>query len=356
MYNDYKFWKGKKVLITGHTGFKGSWLSLLLKEFGAKVYGYSLKPEKNFLYDLADLDEIFEKSIIGNILDKQKLKASIKKIEPNVIFHLAAEPLVIDSYTNPEKTFNVNFIGTLNLLESIKIYNKKLKTLIIVTTDKVYKILKNNPNYNENHSIGASDPYGTSKACVELLAETYFNSFLKKKKINIFTARAGNVIGGGDFSKNRIIPDYLRSINKNRKLIIRNPNHIRPWQYVLEPLYGYTLLVKKNYLNNRTFSSWNFSPTKSNTVKVKTLISIFQAYNKKKNKIKIIFSKNNKNKLKETKILRLNSNKSKKKLKIKLKFDLNTTVKSILEWNQRVKIENYFDVSTDTIKKFLDKK
>ena len=355
MYNDYKFWKGKKVLITGHTGFKGSWLSLLLKEFGAKIYGYSLKPQKKFLYELADLDKIFEQSIIGDILNKKKLNTSIKKIEPNIIFHLAAEPLVIDSYKNPEKTFNVNFIGTLNLLESVKNYNKKLKTLIIVTTDKVYKILENNPNYNEKHCIGASDPYGTSKACVELLTETYSKSFLKRKKINVFTARAGNVIGGGDFSKNRIVPDYLRSLNRNKKLIIRNPNHVRPWQYVLEPLYGYTVLVKKNYFYQRDFSSWNFSPIKSNSVKVKKLIATFQNSKNLKNKVRIIFS-NKKNRLKETKILRLDSNKSRKKLKIKLKYDLKSTTKSILEWNQKVKIENYFDVSTKVVKKFLDQK
>ena len=352
MFSDYKFWRNKKVLITGHTGFKGSWLSLLLNEFGAELFGYSLKPEKNFLFHKAKISKLFKKSIYANLLDKKKLNNAINKIKPNIIFHLAAEPLVIDSYKNPEKTFKVNFIGTLNLFEAIKESKHSIKTVIVITTDKVYKILKNNPNYNENHCLGATDPYGTSKACVELLTETYFHSFFKKKNINIFTARAGNVIGGGDFSNYRIVPDYIRALNQNKKLLIRNPEHIRPWQYVLEPLYGYTLLVKKNYHSLKKFSAWNFAPFSQNAVNVKKLIEIFQNSKNLSKKINLKFLKNSK-KIKETQTLKLDSNKSQKLLKWKLKYDLKKTVYSILEWNNEIKKNDFFYVSVNTVKKFI---
>ena len=181
MFSDYKFWKNKKVLITGHTGFKGSWLSLLLNEFGAELYGYSLNPKKISYFIKLKLIKYLKNQYMQIYLIK-KLNNAINKIKPNIIFHLAAEPLVIDSYKNPEKTFKVNFVGTLNLFEALKESKHSIKTVIVITTDKVYKILKNNPNYNENHCLGATDPYGTSKACVELLTETYFHSFFKKKK------------------------------------------------------------------------------------------------------------------------------------------------------------------------------
>lgn len=354
MNKDKLFWNNKKVLITGHTGFKGSWLSLLLSEFGANLYGYSLKPEKNFLYDKAKLNKIFKKSIFGDILNFKKINKFIKNIKPEVIFHLAAEPLVFESYKNPKKTFNVNLIGTLNLLESIRENHKYVKSVIIVTTDKVYKTLNNNPFYNEGHSLGASDPYGTSKVCVELLSETYFKSFFQNLSISIFTVRAGNVIGGGDFSKNRIVPDYLKSRNQNKVLIIRNPNHIRPWQYVLDPLYGYTLLVRKYYVKQKQFSAWNFAPPKKNFVQVSKLINYFKELELKNRQVKIKF-KSNKS-FKETKVLRLDSQKSKKILKWKSNYNLKKTISSILNWNEDINNDSCFDTSVKSIKNFLIEK
>lgn len=355
MINDKIFWKNKKVFITGHTGFKGSWLSILLHFFGAKLYGYSLKPEKNFLFQKANIKKIFSKSYYGNILDSSNLKKKIKNANPEILIHLAAQPLVIDSYKNPLKTFETNIIGTLNLFEAIKGL-KRLKVVIIVTTDKVYKIKKNNPFYNENNSLGASDPYGTSKACVELLSESYKYSFFKKSNLSISTVRSGNVIGGGDFSKNRIIPDFLRSINNNKTLVLRNPSYVRPWLYVLEPLYGYMMLAKKKYINKTesSFDSWNFAPREKDSISVENLIKLFENYSNKSLKIKKLKKKLVK-KNSETKILKLNAYKSKKFLNWKIKYTLDETAENIIKWNKLIKKKPYFDVCLASVRDYINK-
>ena len=354
MIKNRKFWKNKKVLITGHTGFKGSWLSVLLYVFGAKIYGYSLKPKKKFLFEKANLNKIFHKSIYGDILDSKKLSQKINSIKPSVIFHLAAQPLVVDSYKNPKKTFNTNIFGTINLLEAIKKV-KSVKTVIIVTTDKVYKVNKKNPHYKENYELGASDPYGTSKSCVELITESYKYSFFSQRDISIVTVRAGNVIGGGDFSKNRIVPDYLRALNAKKSLIIRNPTNIRPWQYVLEPLYGYLTLANKETQKKtkKFFSAWNFAPNKNDNVSVKKLVNFFQ--NSKINKSKITLKiKNKKQTERETQILRLNADKSKKILGWNNKYKLQKTVDTILKWNELIKKNSEFDICIKFVKQYLN--
>ena len=355
MNNDYNFWRNKKVLITGHTGFKGSWLSLLLYNFGAKLYGYSLRPENGHLFQKAKLSRIFAKSIYSNILNYNRLSYNIKKIKPQIIFHLAAQPLVVDSYKNPKDTFNVNVIGTLNLLESIKKINT-IKTVIIITTDKVYKIKKNDPFYSERDNLGASDPYGTSKTCVELVSESYKYSYFKEKKPSISTARAGNVIGGGDYSKNRIVPDYLDALNFNKTLLLRNPGYIRPWQYVLEPVYGYTLLAKKKFFskNNEIFDSWNFAPNNKDSISVKKLVNLFQKSKLNRKKI-IVKTKKEKQIEKETSTLKLSALKSKKKLNWRPKFSLPETVDIILNWNQMTKNETVFEVSMRFVKSYINK-
>ena len=335
MIKNNQFWKNKKVLITGHTGFKGSWLSIILNLLSAKVYGYALSPEKNSLFKKAKINKLFEQSHIGNIKKLKNLQKTLKSIEPEIIFHMAAQPLVVQSYKNPKDTFETNIIGTVNLLESAKEL-KKLKVIIVVTTDKVYKILKNNPAYNEEHQLGASDPYATSKTCAELIAECYCKSFLNlKKKIIVVSVRAGNVIGGGDYSENRIVPDFIESLNKKKKLIIRNPDHVRPWQHVLEPLFGYVTLAEKLYkkrLNNK-YESWNFAPHKDSFLKVRKLIELFQSSKYlKKQKIKIVYKKKV-SKFKETNILKLDFKKSFITLKWKPRFTIKETVNLILQWN-----------------------
>ena len=329
-----KFWKNKKVFITGHNGFKGTWLSLTLKILGAKVYGYSLNPPTNpNLFNLLRLKNKITKSFYGDVRNKKKLQEVFKKVKPDIVFHLAAQPLVLDSYKNPFETFEINFLGTLNILELTNNF-KKTKSTIIVTTDKVYKVLNNKKFYSENDELGITDPYGSSKVAAEIVAETYIKLLNNnKKKIKAATVRAGNVLGGGDFSKNRLIPDFIRSLESNSNLIIRNPNHIRPWQFVMEPLYGYILLAEKIYkrkINSKEYC-WNFAPDEENCIKVKKFINLFcKNLNKKP---KITFKQNLKNKVKkETEILRLESKRAKKILKWKSKYDVTKIIELIKDW------------------------
>ena len=301
-----KFWKGKKVFLTGHTGFKGSWFSIFLNLLGAKVAGYSLKPNSNTnLYDLAKLDKEIHKTTFGDIRDYSKLKNSIKKFSPDFVVHMAAQPLVRESYINAKYTYEVNTLGTVNILNILNEI-KFIKSALIITTDKVY--LNNNKKnyYEENDLLGGFDPYSNSKSCAELVVNSYNRSFLKKNNIFVATARAGNVIGGGDFSKDRILPDYFRALLKNNKLILRSPNSIRPWQHVIDPLYGYLLLLMKLYKKETTTSnSFNFGPKKSNNKSVNFVINLVnKEFN---NSVSVIKKSSSKNEYYESKVLMLNS-------------------------------------------------
>lgn len=328
------FWKNKKVLITGHTGFKGVWLSLTLKFFGAKILGYSLGPPTNpSLFKIVKLKDLIFKSIIADVRDKKKLEKEIKLFKPEIIFHLAAQPLVIDSYNNPHETFEINSMGTLNILECLRRYNK-FKSALIITTDKVYDTTNNKRAYKETDLLGVTDPYGSSKVLAEILTESYNKSFFFNKinYLKVATARAGNVVGGGDFSKNRLIPDYLRSLGNNNSLFVRNGKHIRPWQYVMEPIYGYIILSEQIYKKkiSKKDYAWNFAPEEKNSVKVKSLISLINELSPKK--IKIIYSRN-KMKFSETETLKLSNKKAKKILNWKPIYGLKDTLKVILEWH-----------------------
>jgi CDP-glucose 4,6-dehydratase len=332
-----KFWRKKKVFITGHTGFKGSWLCIILNHLGSKIIGYSLKPEKNSLFNKSKIIKNLSSNHYSNINDIKKLKKALKKTRPEIIFHLAAQPLVLESYKRPLETFSTNIIGTLNLLESIREI-KSIKSVIIITTDKVYKINKKNNEYKELDELGGFDPYSSSKVGAEIIVDSYIKSFFKntflQKKIS--TVRAGNVIGGGDFSKNRLVPDIIRAINNKRNLIIRNPNHIRPWQHVLDPLMGYLALAEKQYKNQiKDYEhSWNFGPNKGNFKKVIDVVK----YINKKERLNYILKKTSF--LKETHILKLNSLKAKKKLKWLCKWNLAETLNKTIEWNNKVKKGN----------------
>ena len=343
------FWNKKKIFITGHTGFKGSWLCILLNMLGAKIYGYSLSIEKNSLYRKANANKLLVKSYLGDIKNLSNLQKKLIEADPQIVFHLAAQPLVISSYVDPVDTFNVNTIGTLNLLEAIKKL-KNLKCAIIVTTDKVYQIIQKK-TYKETDALGASDPYGTSKACAEMIVECYNLSFFDKKKYPIIsTARAGNVIGGGDFSKFRIVPDYLKALNIKKQLIIRNPKSIRPWQHVLEPLSGYLQLAKKTYNANKHLKqqSYNFGPKLGSSVSVESLIKLFQK--ESQNKIKVL-SFSDKKKFNETKVLKLSSFLSQRYLGWRQRYNLQQTIKDILQWNSYVKVnkKDYLGACKKTI-------
>ena len=283
-----KFWKNKKVFITGHTGFKGSWLSIFLTHLGAEVTGYSLKPNTNpSLFNLAKVNNVIKKSIIADIRDYKKLYSEIKKSKASIIFHLAAQPLVRLSYIHPKDTFDVNFSGTLNILQIIKRL-KNISTGIIITTDKVYNINKNKI-FKETDSLGGLDPYSSSKVCVEYLFNSYNESFFKDNKQMIATVRAGNVIGGGDYSLDMLIPDIYKSANSKKSITLRNPSSIRPWQHVLEPLSGYLLLAQNIHSKKikNIQQNWNFGPNISSCKSVRYLTNFLC----KNLKIKVLIEK-----------------------------------------------------------------
>ncbi len=323
------FWKNKKVFITGHTGFKGSWLTIFFNLLGAKVYGYSLKQERYSLYNFANLEKVISKSFIGDIRNYNKLKKSIKKCSPDFLIHMAAQPLVRYSYDFPKYTYEVNTLGTLNILNILSEI-KFIKFSLIITTDKVYKNINSKKYFKEDDELGGHDPYSNSKACAELISQSYSDSILSNLNISCATVRAGNVIGGGDFALNRIIPDFFRSFKK-KKLFLRYPNAIRPWQHVIEPLFGYILLLMKMAKSKKMVSgSWNFGPKKSNNVKVKKIISILNSNFKNCIKVKEKLAK--KNSYKESNILKLDSAKSRKTLNWKPKYNIYKTLRLISEW------------------------
>ena len=272
-------YSGKKVFITGHTGFKGSWLALWLQSLGATVKGYALASEyKGGLFDYLDNTQNLE-SVIADIRDRSLVKSEINKFKPDFIFHLAAQPLVRRSYKFPAETYDINVTGTANLLEAAKELDNPC-TLVIITTDKVYKNKEQNILYKETDELGGYDPYSSSKACTELLVDSFRNSFFNLEDFNthkkaISSVRAGNVIGGGDFSEDRIIPDIVRSLTNNKIINVRNPNAIRPWQHVLEPLGGYLLLGALLSQEVIKFSgAFNFGPLPKDHLTVKDLMEI----------------------------------------------------------------------------------
>ena len=273
-----KFWKDKRVLITGHTGFKGSWLTYLLSDLGAIVFGVSnsdMGPLSLYnvldcraklvnhqlklleFYDIRDLDSLSE--IVGNF-------------EPEIAFHLAAQPLVVSAYKDPLSTYSTNVLGTINLLESLK-RNATIRSVISVTTDKVYRNHNDDFSYTESDALGGYDPYSASKACADLITQSYYNSYLQERGVGVSCVRAGNVIGGGDWSENRLIPDIIRSIMAGSKLFLRNADATRPWQHVLDPLAGYMLLAEKLYENPTQFSlPVNFGPIVSEVLSVREVV------------------------------------------------------------------------------------
>jgi len=333
-----KFWKDKKVFITGHTGFKGAWLCIFMNLLGARVYGYSLSPKKKSLFNQANCKKFLKKNIYANIQNYNFLRNQILKIRPEIIFHLAAQPLVSKSFENPLETFNTNIIGTTNILNLVR-NQKSIKSVVIITTDKVYEIKKNNKSYNEEDALGGKDPYSSSKVCAEIIMNSYNETFYKNNFLRnrISTARSGNVIGGGDYSENRLVPDIIEAINKKKKLVIRNPSNIRPWQHVIEPLSGYMKLAELQYKNkkiNIKKPAWNFGPNKNSFVKVIDVVNYIE------NKVKLKKKVKKKQSFFETKILKLNSNKAKKYLKWYPVWNLKKSIDSVIEWNSLYKKTN----------------
>lgn len=266
------FYRGKRVFVTGHTGFKGSYLVKMLSMLGAEVTGYALQPENESVFNILNLKEEIN-SVIGDIRNLDALSEAYRLAEPEIVFHLAAQPLVIESYKNPAYTYETNVMGTVNILECVRLYGAK--SVINVTTDKVYKNREWEWGYRENEELDGFEPYSNSKSCSELVTASYKRSFLDDKGIAVSAMRAGNVIGGGDFAKDRIIPDCVRAVRDGREIILRNPSSVRPFQHVFEPLAAYMTVAARQYENPRLSGSYNAGPDEEDCVTAAALADIF---------------------------------------------------------------------------------
>ncbi len=324
--------QGKKVLITGHTGFKGFWLSMILKSLGADVTGVSLEIEKNNKSHFGTIEgESLIKTHYIDIRNLSLLKELIEQIKPNYIFHLAAQALVSESFRDPVNTFTTNTIGSINVLESLRQINCECNA-IMITSDKVYENVEWVFGYRENDKLGGSDPYSASKACAELSIKSYFKSYLNNSGINLCIARAGNVIGGGDWSQNRLVPDCIRSWTKNKVVKLRSPNSTRPWQHVFDPINGYlTLALKLNKDKSISGESFNFGPDHLSDITV--LQAVKKLSEKWGNNANYIIE--DQNFMKEAKLLRLNCDKAHSLLNWKPMMNLDQCVDMTIEWYKR---------------------
>jgi CDP-glucose 4,6-dehydratase len=324
------FWKNKKVFLTGHTGFKGSWLSLWLASLGAEVTGYALKPETEpNLFELCRIERLV-RSKIADIRDPALLAKTLKSACPEIVIHMAAQPLVRLSYKQPVETFSTNVMGTVHLLEAAR-QCSSVKAVVNVTTDKVYENRGRGMGdgvwgFKENEPLGGHDPYSSSKACSELVAQAYRRSY----GMNVATARAGNVIGGGDWATDRLVPDFFRAILKGTKLVIRHPKAVRPWQHVLEPLHGYLLLAEKLYRHPGKYASaWNFGPEKRDAKPVEYLArKLCDLWGEAS------YSLDKRKHPHESGFLLLNAGKAKKELGWRPKWSLDQALERIVAWHR----------------------
>lgn len=268
------FYRNKRVFVTGHTGFKGSWLCRVLHNFGAIVTGYALEPgDDKSLFRISKLEDRID-SVIGDIRDFNTLKNAILKAQPEIVIHMAAQPLVIESYRDPVYTYETNVMGTVYLMEALRDC-PCVRSILNVTTDKVYRNEEREEGYREEEYLDGFDPYSNSKSCSELVTNSYRNSFYFKKRVAVSTARSGNVIGGGDFSDNRIIPDCIRAAINQEEILVRNPNSIRPYQHVLEPVMAYLMIIQKQYEMFELQGSYNVGPKEDDCITTSQLVSVF---------------------------------------------------------------------------------
>ena len=345
---DLAFYKGKKVFITGHTGFKGSWLCKILVELGAEVTGYSLKAESPSLFEKADIKSKIT-HIEGDIRNLETLKKAFESSKPEIVFHLAAQPLVLEAYNNPVYTYETNVIGTVNVLECIRNTNS-VKSFVNITTDKVYKNNEWEWGYREDDILNGFDPYSNSKSCSELVTSSYINSFFADKEVRISTVRAGNVIGGGDFSENRIIPDCIRAAEKKEDIIVRNPYSVRPFQHVLEPLFAYLMVAEKQYKDKKYCGSYNIGPKDADCITTGELATIF--CNKWGNGLKWN-TKSNVNAPHEANFLKLDCSKMKKTFNWQPQWNIETAVEKTVEFAKQK--ENVAETMKKQIENYIGK-
>jgi CDP-glucose 4,6-dehydratase len=351
-----KIYRGKKVFLTGHTGFKGSWMLKTLHLLGAEIKGYALSPENDEdLYNIISGDTLCD-SVIADIRDIERLMSEVSSFQPDFIFHLAAQPLVRLSYDIPSETFDVNAMGSAYLLDAVRILDKKC-SVVMITTDKVYHNNEWEYPYRENDRLGGYDPYSASKACAELIIDSYRNSFFNTSKITdhrkgIAVARAGNVIGGGDWSNDRLIPDIVRSLSENKPVIIRNPNSIRPWQHVIEPIVGYLQLGMNLEKQPRKFSNaFNFGPSSQDAISVKDMVQLaIQAWGSGK-----FLIDQNIDKPHEAGLLKLDISKANFELGWRPKMNASLSIKNTMEWYLYYSNGNIENITTNQIINYFSK-
>lgn len=328
---DKKFFKGKRILITGHTGFKGTWMCMVLFQCGANITGYSLEPSTTpSIFEMSGIQKNI-KSILGDIRDYQKLLHVFKEVKPEIVIHMAAQPLVRDSYENPAYTYEVNVMGTVNVLECVR-QTDSVRSFINVTTDKVYKNCEWEWGYRENEELNGYDPYSNSKSCSELVTSSYINSFFGDRDIAISTMRAGNVIGGGDFSANRIIPDCVRAALQGEKIVVRNPYSMRPYQHVLEPVLAYLWLAQEQFNNLYIAGSYNVGPDEKDCISTGRLVSLFcESWNKQTGDA-VLWENKHDGGPHEAQLLKLDCSKIKSKLGWKPMWSVQDAINNVVEW------------------------
>ena len=324
------FWRGRRVFLTGHTGFKGGWLSLWLAELGAEVHGYALAPptEPN-LFTTAGVEKRLAASTLADIRDAAKLEQAMQAARPEVVLHLAAQPLVRQSYAEPVETFAVNVMGTVNLLEAVR-RTPGVKAVVNVTTDKCYENREWVWPYRENEALGGHDPYSSSKACSELVTAAWRRSFLDAAGVQLASARAGNVIGGGDWAADRLLPDFLRSLDAGKPLVVRSPQATRPWQHVLEPLSGYLMLAERLCTEGAAFAeAWNFGPDEADARPVEWIVETLCA-----RMTDATWQRDTAPQPHEAHTLRLDSAKAHARLGWQPRWNLQRALEATLDWHQ----------------------
>ena len=330
---DWNFYKGRSVLVTGHTGFKGGWLCRLLINAGANVTGYSLEaPTEPNLFQLSHLSQ-YVNSVTGDIRDLERLRRVFDETKPEIVIHMAAQPIVRASYENPVYTFDVNVMGTVNLLECVR-KSDTVKSVINVTTDKVYLNREWEWGYREDEELKGYDPYSNSKSCSELVTYSFRKSYFDDRKLPVTTVRAGNVIGGGDFAKDRIIPDCVRAAAERKDIIVRNPFSIRPYQHVLEPVVVYLMIAEKQYYEYNMAGCYNVGPDEMDCRTTAELVTLFCNIWNRYTKEKINWKRINENRVHEASFLKLDCSRLKRTFDWCPRWNLNQAVEKVVEWNQ----------------------
>ena len=330
---DLSFYKNKNVLITGHTGFKGTWMCKALINAGAKVTGYALKPPTTpSLFEMCQLSNRMN-SVIGDIRDLEHLKAVFDEVRPEIVIHMAAQPIVRDSYKDPVYTYDVNVMGTVNILECIRLF-PCVRSFVNVTTDKVYLNKEWEWGYRENEELNGYDPYSNSKSCSELVTSSYQKSFFTERNTAISTVRAGNVIGGGDFANDRIIPDCIRAIEETREIIVRNPYSVRPYQHVLEPVMVYLMLAQRQYEDAKYAGNYNVGPNDTDCWTTGDLVTLFCDQWNALNNTSINWINQYDGGPHEANFLKLDCSKLKRVFDWKPRWNLEEAMKKIVEWTK----------------------